>query len=476
MFIENDNFIPFDFSLPVYNWFFPYKTEALSEEMKKKIGKYSIDIYKYIGDSPKNRALYFHIPFCQDICSFCPFSRVVLKNPETLDRYVEALVNEIKLKTSYDNIRNYPINSIFFGGGTPSILKPKHIEKIGEALHSCFDLSKLKEFSFEMNAKTITPDRIQSLKKIGVTHSRMGIQTFNPKYRNIFELSATLDQVYGGVTLLKENFSNICVDMLYGMHGQTIDEFIKDLNHVIQIDVPNIDLYPINNVVVQKKLFENYKRNSLNPTSGLSKMVLNTVAKQYMRANKYLPHNGHGYVKVSESELEKNPVVTDAYTFEYHEAVYGYGGHEIIGFGCGAYSSFDGYVMYNSGSIDKYMDDLLDSNQLNMDIEEYDKLLCEIKGMALHLPYHGFAKKQTYKIKSEYLLEIEEKLIDLMKRGLVSEDKENYYLTQNGWNWYVNLLFYLSPKQEQQELLSYIDCVSAKEFSNIENWKINLNF
>jgi len=476
MFIKNDNYIIFDFYLPVYNWFYPLKPKALNEEMKKKIGNTSSDIFNFIGESPKNRSLYFHIPYCQDICSFCPFSRSVLKNSELLDIYVEALIKEIHLKASYDNIRNFPIHAMTFGGGTPSILDPKHIEKIGEAIHSCFDLSQLKEFSFEMNAKTVTLDRVQALKKIGVTHPRIGIQTFNPKYRKLFDLSATLDQVYNGVELLKKNFSHICVDILYGMHGQTVDDLILDLHHAIQLGIPNIDLYPINNTVIQKRLCDSYKKESLEPTTGLSKMIFNTIANEYMRNNGYLPHNGHGYVKCDDSEISRNPIVTNTYTFEYHETVYGYEGHEVIGFGAGAYSSFNGYATYNYNNVKKYTEDLLNNNHLNMEMGEYDKDLCDIKGIALHLPYHGFAKKISPDVKTKYVSEIKKKILILKEYNLISEDAENYYLTQKGWNWYVNLLYFLSPSQEQQDLLDYIKAGSEKEFSSIEKWKIDMKF
>ncbi|WP_185750822.1 radical SAM protein [Clostridium sp. KNHs214] len=434
-----------------------------------------MEIFDVVGDLPKNRALYFHIPFCQDICAFCPFSREVCKDEETLDLYTDALIKEIYLKSKYKNIKKFPINAIFFGGGTPSILKPRHILKIGKAIHENFDLSQLKEFSYEMNAKTVTPDRVEALKSIGVTHARMGVQTFNPKYRELFKLSATLEQIYYGAKLLNDNFKYVCIDMLYGMHGQTIDEFIRDLNCAIKLNTPTIDIYPINNLVTQTRLSTEYKNHNLNATSGLTKFLMNVILRESMKNNGYLPHNGHGYIKSSKNIFNNHNVVTDEYRFQYHEAVYGYKGHEVIGFGSAACSIFDGFLISNSSNTKKYINDLLNSNCYDFDIYQYDKKVCENKGICLHLPYHGEVEKS--KINYELVdPEVLSRLRLAINHGLIIEKEDKFELTQLGWYWYVNLLYYLSPTSDQKKLEDYINgrCLEKNRF--VEEWNIDLGF
>ena len=159
----NESFIPFNFNMPIYNWFYPMSYSEISVDLD------SIKtVFERSSDRVSNRSLYFHIPFCQDICSFCPFTREVLKDEAFLDRYVDALIKEIVLKAKYRYISEKPITSIFFGGGTPSILLPKHILRIGNAIKDNFDLSSLKEFSFEMNAKTVLPERVAAMREVGV--------------------------------------------------------------------------------------------------------------------------------------------------------------------------------------------------------------------------------------------------------------------------------------------------------------------
>lgn len=473
--INHDGLVLFDFNLPIYNWFFPLNYDELEESIKLEISDNNFKIFEHIGNTPKNRALYFHIPFCQDICSFCPFSRQVCNDEALLNKYTDAIVKEIYIKGKYKNISNFPINSIFFGGGTPSILKPKHIIKIGNAIKNCFDLSELKEFSFEMNAKTVTPERVSALKDIGVSHARMGVQTFNPKYRRLFSLSATLDQIYQGAALLNNNFDNVCIDMLYGMHGQTQEEFLKDLHHATKLNTPNIDVYPINNFVTQPKLNLAYKEENLKPSSGLTKFTMNLLLNEYMRNNGYLPHNGHGYVKANQELINQRPVVTDKYRFQYHEAVYGYQGHEIIGFGTNAFSSFDGFVIGNCNDTPKYINNLLNNDLLDMFIYKYDKNLCESKGIILHLPYHGEVDKRKLNFELIYP-EVLARLEVAMKSGLIIEDTNSYKLTQLGWYWYVNLLYYLSPQSDQDKLIEYIGKKGSEESRSTEDWQFSLDF
>lgn len=471
MISKNDSMLVFDFNFPVYNWFYPLSYTELNVNNSNLIKNKSADIFNIAGNNPVNRSLYFHIPFCEDICAFCPFTREVLKSDEKLDKYVDALIHEIEIKSTYSNIIKQPINSIFFGGGTPSVLLPHHIKKIGDKIKEVFDLSQLVEFSFEMNAKTVTIDRIKALKSIGVTHARMGIQTFNPSYRKMFHLSATLEQIRNGAKLLNDNFNFVCVDMLYGMHGQSIDDFIRDLHHVIQLGTTNIDVYPINNSVIQKQLKNEYSSKDLKPATGLTKFAFNVILNQYMRENGYLPHNGHGYVKSNKSDILLNPVVTKNYTFQYHETNYGYKGHEIIAFGVAGYSVFDDFVVGNIGDIEKYITMLLDKNELPIaGVGQYPSWMTDLKGIVLHLPYHGYADKGKLKnivIDDDTL----EKLSILKNLNLLTENESEYRLTHNGWNNYVNLLYFLSPKNEQIVLEKFIEDRYPED-----PWKISMTF
>ena len=468
-FIEN-GLIKFNYDFPIFNWFYPYNAEEPKESnLKKLIKEKPIKIFDYILEDSTDVALYFHIPFCQDICSFCPFTREILLDKNRLDNYVNALIREIELKKEYLDRKKVKVNSIFFGGGTPSILSEEQIIKLGTKINEAFNLSQLKEFSFEMNAKTITLEKAIALKKIGVTHVRVGVQTFNKKYRKAFCLSATLTQIENGIKILKSEFSNVSIDIMYGFNGETIADFLYDLKNALDLNVPNISLYPLNNKSIQERLIENYKKLGLSPCNGLDRLGFKIIAKKFMESNGYYPHNGHDFVKVK--KVPENTFMTDEYMFEYHKTVYGKEKSQLISFGISAISFFNSFITMNEKSIDDYIFNIIEKGSCNMYIHSYNKVLDKNKPICLYLPYHGKVLKKDIDFNGieETILE---KLKILIEKGLVEETEDEFHLTESGWLSYVNILYYLTPIADQELLIKLIEISEEKRDIGLWNFEI----
>ncbi|MBD1903674.1 radical SAM protein [Trichocoleus sp. DQ-A3] len=450
--IKNDGLIKFNQQLPIYNFFYPLQAQNIDGTDLKEI----LSIYNQL-DTRKlaSRALYFHIPFCETICNFCPFVRGMYKGDEIIEKYVQALIREIEIKSQFKSVVEVPIGAIFFGGGTPSLLSPEQILRIGNAIHNYFDLSQMQEFSFEAEVKSVNRDKVAAMKEIGVTHARFGLQSFNQFYRDLFDLTATLDQIYNAVEIFREYLEYISFDILYGMNGQTEDDFIRDLQKAIALGTPTIDVYPIDHVVTQIKLHQKSKEAGLSPKTAMSRFSMNVLLNQYMRANGFLPHNGHGYVRATAQELSEQPVVTNSYSFKYHEYVYGHDDREIIGFGVGAISSLNNYVITNTSNRSKYIQSVLEEGIWEMLASKHDKNADASRGLILHLPYHGFVKKSRVDLQSVYP-ETLEYLQELVNAELIEETPDEYKITQVGWYWYVNIMYYLIPKHEKRILNSFI--------------------
>ena len=139
-------------------------------------------------------------------------------------------------------------------------MNPNQIIQIGRALRDHFNLSELLEFSFEVEVKSVTPERVEAMKEIGVSHARFGLQTFSPTYRELFALTATIEQIEKATVLLQTAFRNVSCDLLYGMNGQTVDELEADIEGAHRLGLKNVDLYPINNLVTQHKLHLSFQR------------------------------------------------------------------------------------------------------------------------------------------------------------------------------------------------------------------------
>ena len=327
--------------------------------------------------------------------------------------------------------------------------------RIGQALKSHFDLSQLTEFSFEMSPVDLESEKLEAMRSIGVTHARFGVQTFNPFYRRAFCLNATEQQVQNAATLLPTYFNRVSFDMLYGMHGQNDDEFFADLDSAVSLGLSNIAFYPINNAAVQPRLHKTIISDGRAPTSGTTKFYMNVILNRFMRLNGYLPHNGHEYVKAPPEEIERNPEVTEIYSFVYHDHVYGYSNQELLGFGVNAVSRINGYVMNNTASIDDYVTGLLKNGRCPMTVRKHAKAADESRGVILRLPYHGriLKEKLLWELIDSRVLQA---LDEIISTGFANETIDAIELTEYGWKWYVNLMYYLSPPEEKRIIDKFI--------------------
>jgi oxygen-independent coproporphyrinogen-3 oxidase len=437
--------IKFDRILPIYNWLYP-SAGFVSERFQ---GTQAVDVFGEFVPG-RGRALYFHIPFCETICTFCPFVRTRYRDSSVIDAYVTALLQEIDIKSRFPQITDVPIRAIYFGGGTPSLLAPDHIRRIGSAIRRTFDMRRLKEFSFEFEVKSVTPERIAALVDIGVTHARFGLQTLSAEYRRRFELTATVEQLYFAANSLLAAFPYVSCDVLYGMNGQTVDDLIADIEGVCSLGLRNIDFYPINNVVTQPKLHRTFQVEGKEPVSGLTKYYMSLLIRKAMHAKGYLPHNGHGYVRVPDTELTVNQAVTNLYSFVYHEHVYGYSFYDVLGFGTNAISSFRGYTTQNTSSRSEYVK-ALGYNHLPVLVKEHSKTIDACRPVCLRLPYHGITTKRFVdwaNIPEDTL----ERLSRLTQAGLIHESDNAFELTRQGWEWYSCIMYYLMPREERLEL------------------------
>ncbi len=428
--------VKFDRQFPIYNFFFPNQGKARAASSVPQV-------WNEAARHVRSRALYFHIPFCDTICNFCPFTRGRYSSRAVIDEYFASLLAEIRLKADLIDLKRVPVSAIFFGGGTPSLLDPEQIVELGELIRRTFDLSHLREFSFEVEAKSLTPERAQAMRAIGVTHPRFGLQSFLPKWRDMFDLTATLDQIHDAAALLKQCFPYQTFDILYGMSGQDEEELIADLEAAVALGTTNVDIYPIDNIVTQVGLHAKLEAAGAAPTSAMRKFGMNLLIDQAMRHAGFMPHNGHGYVRTPAT----GDVVSDAYSFVYHEHVYGYHDHDLMGFGVNAISSTMGHVLTQTHSKKVYREAIA-QGRVPCEISRHEQALDFARPIVLRLPYHGRLDKRLVRWDAVHP-EVLEKLDRVRQEGFVVEDDTSLALTKLGWYWYVNLMYYLMPNADQ---------------------------
>lgn len=439
--------LKFDRQLPVYNWYYPFQSEET--ELKDPF-----TAYEQIDPHPRRRALYFHIPFCETICSFCPFVRGEFESEDELDRYVRALLREIAIKQEYPAFRSAPVDTIFFGGGSPSVLRLKHIYQIGEALHRAFDLSQLKEWTFECEAKSVTLEKLKAFQEIGVTRISYGVQTLNPTYRELFALTATVEQIRQVAEWINARFSYTNVDMIYGMAGQTLDDFLTDVDRVRELETTTVDYYPLNNVSSQLRLHRAFADHELRPLSANTKLSYRMFLNEYLRAQGYVPISGFSFTRDTRPVGSPRVVVNPNPVFRYHDIVLGYGDEFVDSYGAGAFGDYGSHKVLNIWNREQYVTRLLGDEQRKPWFYAY---LCggEAERGIVYYPYRGSLDKSRIAW-DEVHPDTRAALAESVRHGLAVDCGDHYEVTDSGWLFYVNYIYALMPHSAQEVLSHHI--------------------
>ena len=178
--------------------------------------------------------LYFHFPFCRQICTYCNLYAVASRNTDTHARYRDAVIAEIDMREA--DLVGKAVRTVYFGGGTPSMLEP---ELLGDVLHHAakrfgFDLETIREVALEVAPDTATPDRLRALRDIGFNRINLGVQS-----SEIDELTAAGRRYQHGLVdaaldaALTSGFANVCVDLIFGLEHQTFDSWRRSVEFVL---------------------------------------------------------------------------------------------------------------------------------------------------------------------------------------------------------------------------------------------------
>lgn len=187
--------------------------------------------------------IYIHIPFCESRCIYCGFYSTTLSSMK--DRYVDAVCKEIRLRKEY--LRNENIETIYLGGGTPSTLSEEQLEKIFHCIYNeVFYGCKPSETTIECNPDDITERFADSISRLPVNRISMGAQTFNDDRLKFLHRRHSSEDVKKAVERLRYiGINNISIDLMYGFPNETINEWRKDIQEAIRLEVEHISAYSL---------------------------------------------------------------------------------------------------------------------------------------------------------------------------------------------------------------------------------------
>jgi oxygen-independent coproporphyrinogen-3 oxidase len=278
--------------------------------------------------------LYVHIPFCASICNYCNFNRGLFDGP-LKDRYLDALRREITAAGD-----GSAADTVFFGGGTPSLLTPAEIGSILECLRGSFDVSADAEVTLEANPETVTAASLDGYRAAGVNRLSFGVQSFRDddlvrlgRAHNASRAEAAF------VAARAAGFSNISLDLMMWLPQQSVAEWLESVDRLIAIGPAHASLY----------LLEVYPNSPLRDTMARARWSLapdDDAADMYLAAMERLEHAGYEQYEISNVSRRGRE--------SRHNLKYWTGG-AWLGFGCGAHSTRDTRRWKNRAATEEYI-------------------------------------------------------------------------------------------------------------------------
>lgn len=319
-----------------------------------------------INEKEKNLGLYIHIPFCAKKCDYCDF----LSAPATegtISKYFNAMLIEIEQYRNHTT--GYIVPTIFFGGGTPSVVDAVFIEKIMNSINEIFhiDFEQL-EATIEVNPGTVTREKLQIYKNIGINRLSFGLQSANNSELQLLGRIHTFEQFKENYNLARElGFQNINIDLMSALPGQTLESWEHTLQTVIGLNPEHISAYSL---IIEEgtKFYDRYHENAAEykdlPDEETDRQI-------YHRTKEIL--RDHGYDRYEISNYAKSSYESR------HNSSY-WRGTDYLGIGLGASSLLNGARFSNMHDIECYIAECNDakfkinntenSNENNVDNEK----------------------------------------------------------------------------------------------------------
>ena len=288
----------------------------------------------------KPTSAYVHIPFCTQICYYCDFSKVFIKN-QPVDSYLEHLLEEFR---SYDIQK---LRTLYIGGGTPTALSASQLEVLLKGLTKNLDLSALEELTIEANPGDLDADKIAVLKNSAVNRVSLGVQTFDDKMLKKIGRSHLEKDIYENIDRLKlAGFDNISIDLIYALPGQTMEQVKENVAKAIGLDIPHMSLYSL--ILENHTVFMNRMRRGKLP---LPKEELEAEMFEYIIAE--LERAGFEHYEISNFSKP---------SFESRHNLMYWDNAEYYGIGAGASGYVNGVRYKNHGPIRHYLNAVEEGN------------------------------------------------------------------------------------------------------------------
>jgi len=397
--------------IPNYPSFKKWKRSAVAEKLEAK-----------------PLCLYLHIPFCTQRCSFCYYKTVDLKERPEVEGYVETLCKEIEMVSDRFDLSNRPIHAVYFGGGTPSLLKPHQLEKLVETLRKNFKhFENKKQFSFEAEPLTISKSKLEALANLGVNRLSMGMQSFVDEIIKLSGRGHDEKQAYRAIELAQKAGQgkwNINIDLLSGLAGETEATWQQSVERAIATGVESITVYKMEAFANTEIYQTGVKQETVQLPSEEQELKFMEYAMEQFERSNYLPWCHFTYTKDGSDRSE--------YTVNIWQGV------DFYGLGVSAFGCMGGSLLQNTSDLEKYAT-IVESGEIPLargyNLTSLDLMVREVLlGMKLlRLDLERFKKRYGFNLKTlcasvltdlelDGFISVSDKTIELTSKGMLYGD------------------------------------------------------
>ncbi len=359
-------------------------------------------------------ALYLHIPFCRRRCAYCSFTSYEGREQD-IPAYVDALTRELAL---------YPaglrISSIYFGGGTPSLLSVPQFDELLSLIRTRFAVDYSAEVTIEANPGTVDAKYLSSIRSLGVNRLSLGVQSLDDGELKMLGRIHTAAEALRCVSMAHDaGFNNINLDIIYGIPGRNKGGWLRMLKYLVGLEPEHLSLYPLT-LEGDEPLCEAIEYGEVEPPDA------DAAADQYELARHILASHGYRHYEISNWARPR---------YECRHNVTYWLMRPYIGVGVAAHSYADGRRCANTSDLDGYMASLSSNTGPTRDLEEHigpDIELAEavILGLRLTSGIDAAAIRSRYNV--DLLERYSDQVRELAGLGLIERDEGRIKLTERG--------------------------------------------
>ncbi len=360
------------------------------------------------------QALYVHVPFCDEICSYCDFTRVK-SHPVLIERYLFALSQEL------GELPNHAMRTVYIGGGTPSALSIEQLETLLELLTPF--TQGVEEYSIEVNPESLTEEKVILMTRYGINRVSMGVQTFNQLELKQLNRRHTIEDIKSSIVLLNDyGITNISIDLIYGLPSQTLASFVASLSEAVRLPITHLSLYSL---IIEKN--SAFGRMNLEPIDS------ELEEDMYFSAVELLKQHGFDHYEIS-AFSKGHPSKHNLVYWHYEE---------FYGVGPGASAMVDHVRSTNTANLQKYAqgDRIGEVEKLSNEDEMFEFVMMGLR-LTEGIELNRFKDRFKYDITDIFGTQIGEAI---QKKQLVLSSNR-LFTTENGAALLNDLLITFLPK------------------------------